>query len=265
MKHSLLLVAALCGAAPGTTLAQDGPSADELAQQLANPVASLISLPFQNNFDFGIGANDGWRYTLNVQPVIPFSLSEEWNLISRTIVPVVHQEDVIGNGAQSGLGDTVQSLFFSPKAPTSGGWIWGAGPVFLLPTATDARLGTEKWGAGPTAVVLKQEGAWTYGALANHLWSFAGDGNRADVSATFLQPFVTYAFGGGQTVTAQTESTYDWENEQWTVPLALVYAKVTKIGPQLVSFGAGVRYYAEKPAGGPDWGLRVAITLLFPK
>lgn len=240
-------------------------SADSLAKQLANPVAALISVPFQNNFDFGIGSNDGWRYTLNIQPVVPFSLNDEWNLISRTIVPVIHQQDVFGSTSQTGLGDTIQSLFFSPKQPTTGGWILGAGPVFLLPTATDGRLGSEKWGMGPTAVALKQEGNWTYGALANHLWSFTGHADRAEVNATFLQPFVTYSLGRGQTLTLQTETTYDWRASKWTVPLGLLYGKVTHIGSQAISLGGGIRYYGTGPDGAPDWGIRFSLTLLFPK
>ncbi len=259
--------AAETGAATGTKSAPPaaGKSADELAKQLANPVAALISVPLQSNFDFGLGGNDGWRYTLNLQPVIPISIGEEWNLISRTILPLVHQQDVFGSTAQSGLSDTVQSLFFSPKEPTSGGWIWGAGPVLLLPTATDDRLGAEKWGAGPTGVALKQAGSWTYGVLANHLWSYAGEEGRADVNATFLQPFVTYALGKGQTVTVLSENTYDWDQSQWNVPLGLTYARVTKLGSQLVSFGFGAKYYVDGPSGGPEWGLRVVVTLLFPK
>lgn len=264
LVSALVLTGPTVGAQDAATDTADG-SADELAKQLANPVASLISVPFQNNFDFGIGANNGWRHTLNVQPVIPFSLNDNWNLISRTILPVIHQQDVVGSSSQSGLGDIVQSLFFSPKAPTSSGWVWGVGPVFLLPTATDDLLGAKKWGAGPSAVALKQSGPWTYGALTNHIWSFAGENSRSNVNTTFLQPFVTYALGNGQNVTFQTESTYDWENKKWTVPLGLIYAKVTQIGSQLVQFSGGPRYYAVGPDSAPDWGMRVSITLLFPK
>jgi hypothetical protein len=243
-------------------------NADELAKQLSNPVASLISVPLQLNYDDGFNEKgDGSKFTLNVQPVIPISISKDWNLISRTILPLVGQDDiVVGAGSQSGLGDTLQSLFFSPKAPTASGWIWGVGPAFLLPTATDDLLGSEKWAAGPTAVVLKQTAdGWTYGALANHVWSFAGSGNRADLSSTFLQPFLSKGLGQGRTLTINFESTYDWTGEQWTIPLNLTYSKVSKIGNQLVSYAGGVRYYLETPDGGPEWGLRFVLTLLYPK
>ncbi len=180
---------AIQAAAPATSGAQD------LAKQVSNPISSLISLPIQFNWDFNIGPeDDGFRFATNVQPVIPVSITENWNMISRTIVPVVYQDDLFpGAGHQFGLGDILQSLFFSPKEPSAlGGLIWGVGPVLLIPTATDDLLGAEKWGAGPTAVVLKQTGPWTYGILANHIWSFAGESNRADVNATFMQPFVSY-------------------------------------------------------------------------
>ena len=239
---------------------------EELAKKAQNPVADLISVPFQNNFDFGAGPDgDGFQFKMNFQPVAPFSLNDDWNLISRTIIPYVDQEDVIGNSSQSGLSDTVQSLFFSPKDPTASGWIWGAGPVFLIPTATDDLLGTEKWGAGPTAVMLKQDNGWTYGGLANHIWSFAGESQRQDVDATFLQPFISFTTPKQTTYTINSESTYDWENSQWTVPLNLMAAQLVKIGSTPVQLLGGVRYYAEKPANGPDWGLRFAVVLLFPK
>ena len=160
--------------------------AAELAKKLQNPIASLISVPIQNNFDFGAGPDgDGFQYKVNLQPVIPLSLSEDWNLITRTILPIVYQENVVGTSSQAGLADTMESLFFSPSKPTKGGWVWGAGPAFLLPTATDDLLGAEKWGAGPTGVLLKQAKGWTYGALANHIWSFAGESGRAGCQCHF--------------------------------------------------------------------------------
>ncbi len=250
---------------PGVAAAQQ--SADELARKLSNPVASLISVPFQYNADFGYGTEDGTRQVLNIQPVIPTSISEDWNLITRIITPVIYQDDVFGpSGSQFGLGDLTPTLFFSPKAPTEGGLIWGVGPVFLLPTATDDLLGGEKWGLGPSVVMLKQtEGGVTVGLLANHIWSIAGEDSRADINNTFLQPFVSKAFTGGRTLTFNFESSYNWESDDATVPMNLSYSKVTKFGSQLVSLAGGARVYLDKPQGGPDWGLRFSITLLYPR
>jgi len=253
--------AALAQQAPGA-----GASSAELAKQLANPLASLISVPLKLDWDTGIGPENADRSTYVVQPVIPISLSADWNLISRTIIPYIDaQSPVPGGSDESGLGDITQSFFFSPSAPTAGGWIWGAGPVLLLKTASNDAIGSEKWGAGPTAVVLHQDSGWTYGLLANHIWSFGGNNQRADISATFLQPFLSYTTKTYTTLGINTESTYDWENSQWTIPINLSVSQLMKFGSQPVSFAFGVRSYVERPEGGPDWGLRLSVTFLFPK
>lgn len=246
----------------GPSLAGDA----DLAQKLSNPISSLISVPIQYNFDHNIGpADDGAKHVINVQPVLPISISDDWNMISRTIVPIVAQDDVFpGAGDQFGLSDAVQSLFFSPKQPTNG-IIWGVGPVALLPTGTDPLLTTDQWGAGPTAVALTQQSGWTIGILANHIWSFAGDKDRAEVNATFVQPFVSYTTPDAWTFGLNTESTYDWTAETWSVPINLTVSKLTKIGDQPISVGGGVRYWAESPDGGPEGiGARAVLTFLFP-
>jgi len=237
-------------------------SAEELAKKAQNPVADLISLPFQSNWDFDIGPNDDKsNYLLNIQPVIPVSLSENDNLIIRTIVPIKANEVPV---SAAGLGDILQSFFFSPKEPING-WIFGAGPALLYPTATERTLGSGKLAAGPTAVLLKQHDGWTYGLLGNHLWSYAGNSGRGEVNTTFLQPFVSFTTKTYTTFGINTESTYDWTNEQWTVPFNATIAQLLKIGGQPLQLELGYRYYTEAPTYGPEWGIRFQVSFLFPK
>lgn len=250
---------------PAPADAASGNNDTDLAKKLSNPVADLISIPFQFNYDEGVGPSDAGVWKLNVQPVVPFTLNRDWNIISRTILPVIYQESPAPTlDDEFGLGDTVQSFFFSPKEP-SDGWIWGVGPVFNLPTGTDDVLTSGKWGAGPTAVVLRQESGWTYGLLANHLWSFAGDDDRESLNVTFLQPFMAYTFPTATTVTLNTESTYDWNDSQWTVPLNLMVSQLVRLGKLPVSVGVGGRWYADSPDGGPEWGARMIFTVLLPR
>jgi len=240
----------------------------ELVQKLNNPVSDLVSVPFQFNWDNGVGPQDDTRFIMNLQPVVPFSLSEEWSLIGRWIMPVVSQPMLSpGGGTAFGMGDIVASAFFSPKK--SSGITWGLGPVVSLPTTTNPLLGSGKWSAGPTGVILKQQGPWTVGALVNHLWSFAdtGDPERDAVNQTLLQPFLAYSTKAAVTYTLNSESTANWEaasGEQWTVPIQLVVSKVTRFGPFPFSIGGGVGWYAESPTGGPDWKLRTVFTVLLP-
>ncbi len=264
-------------------------SDSQLAQQLTNPIADLIQVPFQNNFDWGGGPrNSAFRYTLNVQPVIPVTLNNDWNLITRTIVPFASFDGVFPQ-AESGVGDTLQSFFFSPARPTPSGLVWGAGPVFLYPTATNAFFAGRQWGAGPTGVILQLNGPWTYGVLANHVWSLThvpsptsrgappieseteemiAEGpttpGRWRINNTFLQPFLTYAFPTQTTVSLSSETQYNWTTRQWTVPIAAGVNQLVLVGGQLIQLGGSVRYWVEAPTGGPTWGLRFTATWVLP-
>ena len=278
MKKEMLLISTLFmflavstlvqpAQADGTSDAQQGGDAD-LAQELTNPVADLMTIPIQMNYDRNIGLRDeGWKLQTNIQPVVPFHLTEDWSLISRTILPVTYQKDIFpGAGSQFGLGDASLSLFFSPKKSTSGGVIWGAGPIFLLPTATDSLLGAKKWGAGPTAIVLTLRGPWTMGALGNHVWSFAGDSDRPDINNTFIQPFVAYTWPSAWTVSVQSESTYNWKIEKWSVPINAAVSKLVRWGKLPVSLQAGVGYWLESPdVAAEGWRFRLQANFVLPK
>jgi hypothetical protein len=241
---------------------------DQLAKQLANPLASLTSVPLQLNRERAGGLDgEADRTRLNIQPVIPVRLSDDWNLISRTILPVVSQEAFVpGAGSARGIGDITQSVFFSPEAPTKRGWIWGVGPAALIPTASDDRLGADRWALGPTAVLLRQTPTgWTYGGLFNHLVSVDDEADRPDINSTLVQLFASKRIGPGRTVSASVESTYDGEGEQWTVPINVSVSQVVRMGRQLVSFQGGVGRYADGPEAVPEWGLRLTTTFMFPK
>lgn len=240
---------------------------EELAKAAQNPVADLISLPFQNNTNFNFGPENKTQNILNIQPVWPFSLTDEWNLITRTIVPVISQPALFrGDDRENGLGDITFTAFLSPA--DAGKWIWGAGPVLLLPTATDDKLGTDKWGAGPSAVVLTSDGPWLYGALFSHLWSFAGDSDRDDVNQSLVQPFVNYNLPDGWYLVSSPIITANWEadsSDTWTVPVGGGFGKIFRIGRQPVNTQIQAFYNVEKPEYGADWQLRLQWQFLFPK
>jgi hypothetical protein len=268
-----ITVASLLVFSPYLASAQNGAepesSAADLAQQLSNPIADLVSIPIQFNFAEGVGPDEGTRTIINLQPVVPFTLNDDWNLIGRWIMPVINQPS-LGPGleASQGLGDIVFSTFFSPR--DSGSLTWGVGPVLSMPVSSDPVLGSGKWSAGPTFVALKQNGPWTYGFLANYLWSVADATNepRADVDRGFLQPFLAYATPDGVTYSVNAESSYDSEassGNKWTVPINFSISKVTRLGPFPFSVGGGFGWYADAPAGGPDWQLRANFTLILPR
>lgn len=241
--------------------AQD--DAAELAKKLANPIASLISVPFQNNTDYGIGAFNGTRNTLNIQPVVPISISENLNMITRVVLPVITQYNFTGEGQkQAGLGDAVMSAFFSPK--NSEKLTWGVGPALLLPVGTNDFLTAKKFGMGPTAVALKQSNGWTIGGLINQIWSVAGSAERPNVSQMFVQPFLVYNWKSGAGLGGNLEWTQNWKSNQTTVWLNPTVSGVTSLGSQKVQFAVGPRLNLAAPDGGKaDWGWRAVVVFLF--
>jgi hypothetical protein len=241
----------------------DHPQATDLAKQTQNPVASLISVPLQGNWDMGVGDRGATGTLLNIQPVIPFALTPSTNVILRVIMPLTSQPT--NDGARvSGMSDVVLSTFLSPAKV--GKLIWGAGPVFLLPTATNNALGTEKFAVGPTAVALMQPGHWSFGMLYNQYWSVSGATDRADVNQMLLQPFLNYNLGRGLAVGMSSESTANWKaDEVWTVPLYFNVSKVALLGKRPVNYQWQVGPNLAAPEGGADWRFRFALVFLFPR
>lgn len=262
----LLAVSTAVLALVGVSAAQPA-SEEDLAKETQNPVSELISVPFESNFNFGVGPNDDLQYILYVQPVVPFRLNEDWNLIARTIIPLIDQPELgPGVGGVFGLGDIQLSQFLSPAK--SGALLWGIGPIFQFPTATDDALGSDKWSAGPTAAALTIRGPWVAGALVNHLWSFAGDDDRADVNQTLIQPIVNYNLPGGWFLSSVPYITANWEtdgDDRWTVPIGIGVGKVHRFGTQPVSLQLTPYYNVVRPDDAAEWTLQFRINLLFPK
>jgi hypothetical protein len=251
----------------GEATAQD---AEDLAKAAQNPISDLISLPFQLNTNFDVGPLDKTQYVLNIQPVYPLSLNDDWNLITRTILPVISQPAFAqGQSRETGIGDIQFSAFFSPKKATSSGWIWGAGPILQLNTASDNRLGQGAWGLGPAVVALKISGHWVFGGLLNNVWSVSEDTGRADVNQLLFQPFINYNFADhpGRYLTFAPIITANWEagTDKWLVPLGLGIGQITKIGKQPVNLQASFYYNVERPDQAAKYQLRLQIQLMFPK
>lgn len=255
--------------APQSSSAQSG-DAESLAKAAQNPIADMISLPFQNNTNFDFGPLKKTQNILNIQPVYPVNLNAEWNLITRTIVPVISQPALTsGEDRTNGIGDIQLSAFLSPKQAV-GGWVWGVGAVAQLDTATDDLLGQGAWGLGPTAVVLHLGKTWVYGALINNIWSVVKDDGRPKVNQMLLQPFVNYNFpeAPGRYLQFSPIITANWEassGQQWTVPLGLGIGQIMRFGKQPVNLSASAYYNVERPDDAARWQLRLQVQFLFPK
>jgi hypothetical protein len=266
--HAILLGALVNGgsawAAKGDGIVEPGEDETaELARAVQNPIASLISVPFQNNTNFDFGPREKTQNVLNIQPVIPFSLSEEWNLITRTIVPIISQPGFVpSQDRENGLGNILFTGFLSPK--NSGAWIWGAGPAIQLPTSTDDQLGADEWAAGPSFVVLTMPGQWVIGSLFSNVWDLSGD---EDINFFTWQYFVNYNFDGGWYLTSSPIITANWEaDDEWTIPVGGGFGRVFRMGRQPVNAQVQAFYNVEKPDDhGPEWSIRFQLQLMFPK
>jgi hypothetical protein len=252
------------GAATIASAQEQESQAAELAKAAQNPLAALVTLPLQANFNNGIGDDDRRMFNLNIQPVAPFK-GEDWNLITRTIIPLNSMPRGVDE-ADFGLGDANTTLFLSPAKASA--VTWGVGPVINFPSASNPeRLGTGKWGLGPAGVIFIQTGRFTYGGLVNNVWSVAGDSDREDYNRFLLQWFVNFNFGGGWALGTVPIVTADWNadsGEQWTVPWGAQLSKVMRIGQQPVNLLAGYYYNATRPTGGPESQVRVQLNLMFP-
>jgi len=256
-----MLLAALI-AAPA--MAQEGGDATSLAKTAQNPIAAMISVPFQYNINMETGPLEKTQHILNIQPVYPIRMNAEWNVITRTIVPVISQPAFdASQDRTNGLGDIQFSAFLSPQAP-SGGWIWGAGMIVQLDTASDDRLGQGVWGLGPTAVALKSDGPWLYGALINNVWSVSEDAGRPGVNQMLLQPFINYNFPDhpGRYLSFSPIITADWKadnGQRWLVPLGLSIGQIVKPGGQPMNLQAGAYYNVERPDVAAKWQIRLLV------
>jgi len=241
---------------------------DEALQQAAqNPVADLISIPLQNNFNFGVGPQDKMQYVGNIQPVVPFHLTENWNVITRTIVPFVYQPELApGVGDVFGLSDIQFTAFLAPAKP--GGIIWGVGPIVSFPSGADNSITSGKWAAGPSAVALKIDRHWVYGALTNYISSFAGQGDRGAVSQWLIQPFVNYNLPDGWYLVSAPIITANMmadSSQRWTVPLGGGAGRIIRVGQLPLNISLQGYYNVEHPDAGPDWSIRFSVQVLLPK
>lgn len=248
--------------------AADEEKTEELAKAAQNPIANLISVPFQFQSNFGVGPYHQPQGVLNIQPVIPIKINDDWNLITRWVTPVIAQPRLSPtDGREFGLGDLNPSLFLSPSKPGEGGIIWGVGPTFLLPTATDRNLGNHRWGAGPSIVLLTIKGPWVVGVLANNIWSFASTGKGSNVNQMLVQPFVNYNLPHGWYLTSSPIITANWlaPGAKWTVPAGGGFGRLFKVGELPVNASLAAYYNVETPKGGAKWQARFQVQLLFPR
>ena len=256
-------MAMVAGFAPSLQAAgtEEVSDAQAMAEEVANPLTDISYFPIRGNFDRDVGPLDGKLTTINLQPLTSFKLNENWNILSRTIVPYVFEDDVLAErSSKSGLGDITQSFFLSPKKTSEEAWSWGVGPIVSLPTATEDEFGVDHFAAGPTAVAVKETGPWTFGGLVSYAHSIDRDSGDPKVDAFFVQPFVDYTTDKALLIELTTESTFDGEEDEWSIPLELTANQFFEVGHVVMAVGGGPVYWVESPDSGPEgWGANVSV------
>lgn len=269
IHRATALATALLAALALASNAGAAPSAEELAKLAQNPVGNLISVPFQNNTNLEYGPEKGTQNILNIQPVIPIGIGKDWNIITRTIFPLIWNPALgPGLGSESGLGDMQFSAFLSPANP--GRWIWGLGAIAQLPTHSNDALGNDNWGLGPTAVVLHLDkgSPWVYGVLVNNVWSLTSNKKGGSYNNGLVQPFLNYNFPGGTYLTSAPVLTVNWDADsgnRWTVPIGGGIGHIFHLGKLPVNTQLSAYYNVERPDYGANWQIRFQVQLMFPK
>ncbi len=273
--HTMKILKVLCLASAGLAIFSPAipvsvqaaeASTEALAKAAQNPIASMINVPIQSNIDPNWGPEDDTLAVTNIQPVLPFSLNEDWNLVTRTILPIITQPGVLADqGRETGTGDALFTGFFVPAKATE--ITWGVGPVVRLPTSSNERLGADEWGAGASAVALAMPGRWVIGGLISNLWGISEDDGK-ETNLFTLQPFINYNFDRGWYVTTSPIVTANWEassGEKWTVPIGIGVGRIFKVGSQAMNAQAHYYYNFEKPENTGDWSIRLQLQFMFPK
>ena len=238
---------------------------EEIAKTLENPISTLVRVPIQLDYNRNIGIEDkGHSITLNIYPVIPFFISKDWAIVTRTSFAITHQKEIFtDSGIQNGLEDIDSSIFIVPNKAFAKGTKFGFGPIISVPTATDKFLGSGKWELGPTIIFIKQNKAWTYGIRANHLWSVTGNNDREEVSTSLLQPMLSYTTNSAVSFSLKSETKYNWAAKNWIVPINLLISRVLKIKGKRIKAGVGLRYWVKTSNTSPEgFGVRTQITFM---